>query len=95
MKTTIKTNNGRSNEREFNFEFNFVDGSALQQELAAKILTSKLQDIFGMVSQYTGEKFDKAAQQGVELGNKFASVTSAIYWIDNKNEGWKEIYKSL
>ena len=83
------------NEREFSFEYNFTDGSEAQRSWAGKIVSSKIDDVFTMVAQYGGEKFEKASLQGIEFCNKMAAVTSAIYWINNRDLNWKEIVKSL
>ena len=90
MKAAITSRKGYSDEYSFTCDLNFVDGTEKQREWAYKIVNQKISDIMGML---TGNAKDP--KLGEEYYNMLAGVTSSIFWINNRNETWQNIIKSL
>jgi len=85
MKTAIETTRGYK----FESEINFVDGTDNQQNYALNILTNKLTSAI----QYF-EQINKTEAGKIYL-DVMVKQTSAMFWINNKNEDWKVIVKSI
>jgi len=91
MKTLeITSKKGYTDEYKFSCELNFTDGTEKQQSWAFNIVSEKISDVIGML---TGNAKDPVL--GEKYYNMFAQVTSAIFWIDNRDETWQNIAKSL
>jgi len=65
-------------------------GSEKQINWANNIKVEKIADIIGMISQNP-----KVKDQVLEIADKMNSIVDSKFWIDNRNNGWKEIAKSI
>jgi hypothetical protein len=94
MKTaTIKTNKGRSNEESFTFDIPVFEGSEKQITWATNIFVDVMSSLCQMV---TGKMDNENVKSQYDMIlTKLQSQTSAKFWIDNRNENFQSIYKSL
>jgi len=93
MKTTVKTNLGKSNEEVFSFEIPTFEGSEKQIEFASSIF---VEVISGLCNMVTGKMDnEKVKAQYDMIIAKLSAQTSAKFWIENKSENFQTIYKSI
>lgn len=90
MKVII--NKGQTNE--FAYEVSVCStGSDKQKEWADKIKLNTISDICSIMSQISNVPNKK--EQVIKYADMLNAKTDAKFWIDNKDNGWKDIVKSL
>ena len=86
----IIINKGNINEVRYSVESNSI-GSEKQINWANQIKANKISDVMMMISQHG----IKVKDQAIEIADKINAVVDAKFWIDNRNNSWKEIVKSI
>lgn len=89
--TKIIVNKGYQNQKDYEVTDCTV-GSVKQIEWADKIKADKIGDIFIILSQPGASAKE---EQVIMYCNKLNTFCDAKFWIDNKDNSWKEIVKSL
>ena len=93
MKATVKTNTASSNPEIFEFDIPEMTGSEKQVEWANKIY---IDIIAGLCNMVTGKMHnDNVKRQYDMIVAKLQTVKDAKFWIDNRNNNFQVIYKSL
>ena len=93
MKATVKTNQGKANEEVFNFEVPTFEGSEKQVEWAEKIFVTVISGLCNMVAGKMDN--EKIKDQYNMILTKLKTQTNAKFWIDNRNNNFQTIFKSI
>jgi hypothetical protein len=93
MKATIKTNANTSREEIFTFDIPEMIGSEKQSSWAESIFVDVISSLCGMASGKMDNPSVKS-QYDMILA-KLQTVTDAKFWIENRSNNFKTIYKSL